>query len=359
MSQDGLTDDEINLYTHRDPVDETYLYTYHLDAIDLESRLPLDVGRHDAAFGSGLGSLDLLPRELLIKMLEMLDIPSLTTFRAVSRHAMQTVNSLYEYGVVSKRCPNVLRAIIALDARAYGIRTLFETLAETLCRWCRYEFGGLIHLYTCERTCESCASYHTNSPLRIQEAARVTGLSHEKVQESYPSILSLPGYYGAKLPEVGDMITVQERLLLFDSLALYGRSPANSKLFGSDSIMKDLLEVLPDNDVQNSRYMGLISAPYLEEAPHEKEKLVANWGYYCAACRCRGESVLQKFTRRGFVQHLLEEGRIIWERKNVSQDEWEILDVPAVVATGHVHRDLRSEGYRAKHEDYQVQVDPD
>lgn len=346
MSNQDLTDDEIRLYTYTEPLNDNYVYVYHLDAIDLESRLPLDVGRHDAGYGAGLGGLNRLPRELLIRVLLILDIPTLTAFRAVNKHTMKTVDSLYEYSMVTKYCPDILRAILALDARAYGLGRLFETLCKTPCRWC-CEFGGLVHLYTCERTCESCSCYIMNTPVSIQEAARITKLPHDKVKGLYPSIRSLPGYYGYKRPDPEDMQVVQQRLLLFDSLTLHGGVAGKVKLVGPESISK----LLPDDDEQDTRFMGLISAPYFEESRDGKKKHVANWGYYCAACRCQGRSVLQKFTRRGLVEHIQEDGQILWEKGD------DLYDITSPAAAGSTPDNLREEGYRARHDDPHVEVD--
>jgi hypothetical protein len=330
MSSQHLSEDEIRLYTHQEPLRDHYIYIYHLDSIGFESRLPLDVGRHDAGYGAGLAALDRLPGELLVRVLLALDIPTLTAFRAVNRHAMQTVDSLYEYATVVQNCPDILRAILALDARTYGLERLFDTLCRTSCRRCP-EFGGLIHLYSCERTCESCACHIANTPVSAEEAARITNLSHTHLRAVYPCIRSLPGYYGYKKPDQEDMNPVRERLLLFDSPALPGA----------------MRMLLPDNDDRNTRFMGVISAPYFEESPDGGKKHVANWGYYCAACRCQRQSVLQKFTRRGLVEHIREYGRIMWERGD---------DVYNVAGALGAH-DLSVRGYRARHDDPHVRID--
>lgn len=347
MNDEFLTEDEIRLYTYREPVTDYYTYVYHLDAVDLESRLPLDVGRHRVGYGAGLGGLEQLPRELLIKVLLILDIPTLTAFRAVNKHAMQTVNALYEYSMVTEYCPTVLRAILALDARAYGLGHLFDTLCKTACRWRCGEYGGLIHLYTCERTCEACSCYITNTPVSIQEAARITNLDLDQLKATYPSILSLPGYYGYKRRDIAEMEVIEGRLLLFDSLALHGGVAGKVKHGGPKSITR----LLPDNDEQDTRLMGVISAPYLEESSDGTKKHTANWGYYCAACRCQGRSVLQKFTRRGLLEHIQEDGQILWEKGGV------VYDTSAAVAARRIPDDLREEGYRARHDDHHVEVD--
>lgn len=74
-----------------------------------ESRCPLDNGRHD--FGLLPDSPDLgrlaLPLELMEFVLKHLDIPSLTTFRRVSKRAMNMVDSTFEYKEVLSQAPHM------------------------------------------------------------------------------------------------------------------------------------------------------------------------------------------------------------------------------------------------------------
>ncbi|KAG7135408.1 hypothetical protein HYQ46_008930 [Verticillium longisporum] len=79
------------LYTKQNICDNT------LDDAQLETRCPLDNGRHADALMSThypAGQLDQLPAELLIQILLQIDIPSLTHFRRVNRRAMGLVDSI-------------------------------------------------------------------------------------------------------------------------------------------------------------------------------------------------------------------------------------------------------------------------
>lgn len=84
-------------------------YIRALDDQDLEVRCPLDNGRHDitaAATNQDLGMLS-LPPELVWLIIKHLDIPSLTTFRRVSKRAMHMVDTAFEYQDIMKRAPQV------------------------------------------------------------------------------------------------------------------------------------------------------------------------------------------------------------------------------------------------------------
>lgn len=80
-----------------------------LDAQDLELKCPLDNGRHDvtaASTNQGLGTFS-LPAELLWSIIKYMNIPTLTTFRRVSKYAMSLVDTTLEYQHIMKRAPQM------------------------------------------------------------------------------------------------------------------------------------------------------------------------------------------------------------------------------------------------------------
>lgn len=80
-----------------------------LDSQDLESLCPLDNDRHDfdlSANSPDLGNLE-LSLELTELIIKHLDIPSLTTFRRVSKRAMHMVDSTFEYAQIMNRAPQM------------------------------------------------------------------------------------------------------------------------------------------------------------------------------------------------------------------------------------------------------------
>jgi len=106
-----------------------YLYGC-LDHEPLESYIPLDNGRHyctpiSPGFGFATSQLNRLPVELVIGILLQLDIPSLTRFRRINRRAMQLVNPVRLYAAIIEQCPNIIRAIITIQAEAFDCDTRF------------------------------------------------------------------------------------------------------------------------------------------------------------------------------------------------------------------------------------------
>ena len=98
----------------------------------LVARCPLDNGRYtDASTPAhySAGKLDQLPAELLIQVLLYTDVPSLTRFRRVNRRAMQLVDSVPQYATIIKHCPDIIRAIVSIQADAFDCNALYATLS--------------------------------------------------------------------------------------------------------------------------------------------------------------------------------------------------------------------------------------
>lgn len=78
-----------------------------LDSQDLEIHCPLDNGRHGfGPISQDLGTLS-IPPELVWLIINHLDIPSLTTFRRVSKRAMHMVDTTLEYQQIMNRAPQM------------------------------------------------------------------------------------------------------------------------------------------------------------------------------------------------------------------------------------------------------------
>ncbi|KAG8164094.1 hypothetical protein KVR01_006012 [Diaporthe batatas] len=99
----------------------------------------LDNGRHDFGIqpdSPDLGWLGQFPFELVEIILKHLDIPSLTTFRRVSKRAMHTVDSTFEYKEVVRRAPHIIRCALAVGARRYSLHDVYVTLRQKAEPWC-------------------------------------------------------------------------------------------------------------------------------------------------------------------------------------------------------------------------------
>lgn len=127
-----------------------------LDDAQLETRCPLDNGRHDYKPISTpcfpANQLDRLPLELLIEILLQVDIPSLTRFRGLNSRTMELVNSVHQYTAIIEHCPNIIRAIVSIQADAFDCSTLYRTLCTSRCFTCN-RFGDDIYLIDCRRVC--------------------------------------------------------------------------------------------------------------------------------------------------------------------------------------------------------------
>ena len=81
---------------------------------------------------SAAGQLDRLPPELLIVVLLRLDIPLLTRFCSLNRHTMKLVNSVRQYTPIIEHCPNIIRAIIGIQADVFDCSTLYRVPVQSL-----------------------------------------------------------------------------------------------------------------------------------------------------------------------------------------------------------------------------------
>lgn len=293
------------LYTKQNICDNT------LDDAQLETRCPLDNGRHvDASVTVrySAGQLDQLPAELLIQVLLQIDIPSLTHFRRVNRRAMELVDSVPQYAALIKHCPNIIRAILSIQADAFDCATLFRTLSTTRCSTCK-RFGDHLYLIDCRRVCYFCFTRRLEYfPLTIGQASSFftcDGTQQRKANTTRrqllhaanpPSVLSLPGRYCTAWGSDGGN-SVRKRLQLFDRQAVV------PSLAGSG------LPKLDKTTREPRRFMALITAPYLLDAGRQ-----ADWGYFCLGCREeKGEKTRHfriKYTRADMREHVMRYGPV-------------------------------------------------
>ncbi|KAI0548960.1 hypothetical protein F4679DRAFT_548439 [Xylaria curta] len=68
---------------------------------------------------------------------------------------MSLDDSVYQYRMTRKHCPNILRTIVSINAQYFDCRALYGTLSTTKCATCD-RFGGYLYLITCKRVCYCC-----------------------------------------------------------------------------------------------------------------------------------------------------------------------------------------------------------
>ncbi|PWI71120.1 uncharacterized protein PCL_12488 [Purpureocillium lilacinum] len=284
-------------YTKQNICDNT------LDDAQLVTRCPLDNGRCiDASIAPHyfVGQLNRLPAELLRQVLLYLDLPSLTCFRRVNRRAMEIADSLPQYAAIVRHCPNIIRAIISIQADAFDCHTLYRILSTTRCSTCE-RFGDHLYLIDCRRVCYLCFTRRPEyfpltigrassfySPDKSRQHRAIT--SRQRLRAANPPrVLSLPGRYCTAWAGEGGNL-VQKRLELFDRRAVVrGAGSGHSKV---DKTTREPL-----------RFMAIITAPYLFDSG-----LQVDWGYFCLGCedeKCEETKHFRiKYTREGMKEHI-------------------------------------------------------
>jgi hypothetical protein len=282
-----------------------------LDDAQLETRCPLDNGRRDCKPISTCfpaNQLDRLPLELLIEVLLQVDIPSLTRFRGLNRRTMELVNSVHQYTAIIKHCPNIIRAIVSIQADAFDCSTLYRTLCTSRCSTCN-RFGDHLYLIDCRRVCYFCFTERPEYfPLTSYEARRLftpkakpqsKAKSSRKLLElaKPPSILSLPGRYCYAFTERGGILQ-SKRLRLYDRQALV-QSLTGKGLPQSDKATRE-----------PKRFMAIVSAPVLLNGGRQVDR-----GFFCLGCRDEGKDKTKhfriKYTTEDFSGHIASCGRIV------------------------------------------------
>ncbi|KAI5460314.1 hypothetical protein BGZ63DRAFT_386994 [Mariannaea sp. PMI_226] len=294
---------EVRIYTEQNIRDNT------LDDAQLAIRCPLDNGRlfHSSTpLRYGVGQLDNLPTELVMQVLVFTDVPSLTRFRRVNRHARELVDSIPQYAAIIRHCPNIIRAIVSLQADAYDCETLYTTLTTSRCSTCE-RFGDHLYLITCRRVCYFCFTQRLEYfPLTIGRASRffppngtqqpASATNRQRLRAANPpSVLSLPGRYCYGLTDRGGNL-VRKRLQLFD------RQAVDQDLAGI------LLPTVDKAAREPLRFMTIITAPRLFDFG-----LQVDWGYFCAGCRYETKKTWYfriKYTREEMLEHVAKHGPI-------------------------------------------------
>jgi hypothetical protein len=293
----------------------------------LEARCPLDNGRHNCMpifprFAAG--QLDRLPLELLIEVLLRLDIPSLTRFRSLNRRTMELVNSVRQYTAIIEHCPNIIRAIVSIQADAFDCGTLYRTLCTSRCSTCN-RFGHHLYLIDCRRVCYLCYTQQPEFfPLTRHEASKLftpnaMPQSHAKgsrklldLAKISPSILSLPGRYSS-YPWEGKLR--RKRLRLYDRRAVVQsvQSLTGRGLVGCGLPQKDRSVEEP------KRFMAIITAPVLLDAGRQ-----VDWGFFCLGCRHENREEKNKhfrikYTTEGMLEHIASYGPPVQEMMGYSR----------------------------------------
>jgi hypothetical protein len=123
-----------------------------------------------------LGSLAVLPVELLHQILAQLDLRTLIDFRYVNRKAAEAVDGLPDYKLVAHYTPNTIHGVLAIGA---GRWTTCEDICEALYEEeCEVEgcglFAGYLYLPTCKKVCFECFTEHPQLPATESSTSTTT-----------------------------------------------------------------------------------------------------------------------------------------------------------------------------------------
>lgn len=145
---------------------------------------------------SSLGSLDILPPELLQHTLRMLDFRSLSHLSRVSLHGNEVVRSLNIYRALMKHAPKVLTALGHTGLiTLHSANVIYDALCSEPCVSC-LQYGAFLFLPTCQRCCYECL--HRNQSLWVVEirlAKKAFDLTAAQAKQLL-TIRSIPGVYG-------------------------------------------------------------------------------------------------------------------------------------------------------------------
>lgn len=104
-----------------------------------------------------LGSLNILPNEIVMRVIRAMEFRSLAAFRKVNTYAREMVESVTKFEAVKQHAPFVLRAAINLNPPLpASVATLDASLLEKACSCCGNRNGSIISLLDCRRYCRTC-----------------------------------------------------------------------------------------------------------------------------------------------------------------------------------------------------------
>jgi hypothetical protein len=105
---------------------------------------------------SSLGTLDRLPKELMLMILRELDIASYLHFRAVNNRARDLATDTREYSRAVEHGLAGLKTLLRVQtAQLFTMSSFYEALISPSCHFCR-KFGTFLSLITCQRCCFTC-----------------------------------------------------------------------------------------------------------------------------------------------------------------------------------------------------------
>jgi hypothetical protein len=259
------------------------------DDFTLEYNLRTPRGKHERESSSpkvGLGALDIFPNEVLHCIIAQLDLRTVTNFHYVNRRARNLAASLPLYRCIRTHARNVLRCILGNSVGSrITLETLYQALCTAECASCG-AFGGYLYLQTCTRICYPCFTKPQGS-FQVMRSFTLT----RPLLNTLPRMPSRAGTYSSRAKKYRAGLGLadgksawQAALAPHNSVATLEycvREVAEQKSArwtskSSASWPRRTGAPRDDKEGNQSRFMAVVRAPWLDRSSHRVE-----WGAYC------------------------------------------------------------------------------
>ena len=288
---------------------------------DLQKACPLSHHRSCEKPKYDLGSLDMLPLEILNMILAWLDIHSLMSLQRINRRGFALIHGLPQLMDIFRHCPDVLRGILSTEIAPYiGLSQLVGKLSSTACESCD-DFGGYLYLLTCSRVCFHCFTQLPHYlPILRSEARRLFGVSTSNLKH-LPRLKSVPGFYTIRHKShrsrviVVDSDTAREAgtgdIRQRATRTIESSTTTDNANAGAESPHTTTPPFMGLDDAHEynfRRFIAVVEIPYLDLRSSR-----ADWGFCCYACRNDPGGI--KYSRRQFLpadfrRHLRQCGKV-------------------------------------------------
>lgn len=244
-----------------------------------------------------LGSLNLLPLELLYSVMASLDLCSISTLRMVNRQSLMTVDTFPPFKCINKHAHPALRgALMIHSAKWITCEKLFKIICTSECETCG-DFAGYVYLITCKRVCFLCLSQDDNYLPYTFTGRKSRAFS--RILDILPHMRSISGIYSPNEKQESRQLCLWDR--------------ESVQQCGDLEVMKRVGRVASkafDGKSGNKlRFMAIVEAPVLDHQTGKTES-----GVYCSGCRDsigqRSQHFRRRYSSKPFVSHIKECGSI-------------------------------------------------
>ncbi|KAJ4321993.1 hypothetical protein N0V84_005040 [Fusarium piperis] len=230
-----------------------------LDYVIRDLPLPQTSPIRQMSASSSMGRIDILPPELLLMVLNLLDFQALSRLSRVSHRAKTTVEGLAAYRELFEHAPDVLVALGKTRLLRYHSAALLrQTLRESRCVSC-FDFGAYLNLPTCERVCLECLRRNYASRVVPVNTARECFHLTNKHLKKIPILYSIPGEYG-----VQDGFQFRRRVL-----RMVSAKQAKQLAIEVHGSAENVANLLPTTQTQDMPFEKFNTFQWLRETPLE------------------------------------------------------------------------------------------